>query len=80
MGDPGSEWQCQDATLSDKTARKEFRLTQDEIVEAIRTLFPPDQGESVQFRARQFAHAGQIPSGGKKTFSSVKLAFSKIRV
>ena len=23
-------------------------------------LFPPDQGESVQFRARQFAHAGQV--------------------
>ena len=23
-------------------------------------LFPPDQGESVQFRARQFAHGGQI--------------------
>ena len=37
MDDLGSEWQCQGATLSDKTARKEFGLTQDEIVEAIRT-------------------------------------------
>ena len=37
MDDLGSEWQCQGATLSDKTARKEFGLTQDEIVEPIRT-------------------------------------------
>ena len=36
MDDPDSEWQCKGATLSDKTARKEFGLTQDEIVEAIR--------------------------------------------
>ncbi len=32
-----SGWQRKGATLSDKTARKEFRLTQDEIVEAIRS-------------------------------------------
>jgi hypothetical protein len=31
-----SEWQRKGATLSDKTARKEFGLTQDEIVRAIR--------------------------------------------
>ncbi len=31
-----SVWQRKGATLSDKTARKEYRLTQDEIVEAIR--------------------------------------------
>jgi len=31
-----SEWQRKGATLSDKTARKEFALTQDDIVEAIR--------------------------------------------
>ena len=31
-----SEWQRKAATLSDKTARKEFGLTQDEIVQAIR--------------------------------------------
>jgi hypothetical protein len=31
-----SDWQRKGATLSDKTARKEFGLTQDEIVEAIR--------------------------------------------
>jgi hypothetical protein len=31
-----SEWQCKGATLSDKTARKEFGLTQEEIVQAIR--------------------------------------------
>ena len=31
-----SAWQRKGATLSDKTARKEYRLTQDEIVEAIR--------------------------------------------
>jgi len=37
MDDLDSEWQCKGATLSDKTARKEFGLTQDEIVEAIRT-------------------------------------------
>jgi hypothetical protein len=31
-----SEWQRKGATLSDKTARKAFGLTQDEIVQAIR--------------------------------------------
>jgi len=31
-----SEWQRKGTTLSDKTARKEFGLTQDEIVQAIR--------------------------------------------
>lgn len=31
-----SEWQRKGATLSDKTARKELGLTQDEIVQAIR--------------------------------------------
>jgi hypothetical protein len=30
------EWQLKGATLSDKTARKEFGLTQGEIVQAIR--------------------------------------------
>lgn len=34
--DLDSEWQRKGATLSDKTARKEFGLTQDEIVHAIR--------------------------------------------
>ena len=34
--DPESEWQRKGATLSDKTARKEYGLTQDEIVRAIR--------------------------------------------
>ena len=29
------EWQCTGATLSDKTARQEFGLTQDEIYDAI---------------------------------------------
>lgn len=32
----GSEWQRKGATLSDKTARAELGLTQDEIVQAIR--------------------------------------------
>lgn len=36
MEDLDSEWQRKGATLSDKTAREEFGLTQDEIVEAIR--------------------------------------------
>jgi hypothetical protein len=36
MNDLNSEWQRKGATLSDKTARKEFGLTQDEIVQAIR--------------------------------------------
>ena len=36
MDDLDSEWQRKAATLSDKTARKEFGLTQDEIVAAIR--------------------------------------------
>jgi hypothetical protein len=36
MDDVDSEWQRKGATLSDKTARKDFGLTQDEIVEAIR--------------------------------------------
>jgi len=36
MDDWNSEWQSKGATLSDKTARQEFGLTQDEIVRAIR--------------------------------------------
>ncbi len=36
MDELDSEWQRKGATLSDKTARKEFGLTQDEIVQAIR--------------------------------------------
>jgi hypothetical protein len=36
MDDLDSEWQRKGATLSDKTARKEFGLTQDEILQAIR--------------------------------------------
>ena len=36
MDDLNSEWQRKGATLSDKTAREEFGLTQDEIVQAIR--------------------------------------------
>ena len=34
--DDAAEWQRKGATLSDKTARKEFGLTQEEIVQAIR--------------------------------------------
>jgi hypothetical protein len=37
MGDLDSEWQRKGATLSDKTAREEFGLTQDEIVRGIRS-------------------------------------------
>ncbi len=36
MNSQGSEWQRKGATLSDKTARKEFGLTQEAIVRAIR--------------------------------------------
>ncbi len=36
MNDLESEWQRTGATLSDKTARQEYGLTQDEIVRAIR--------------------------------------------
>ena len=36
MDDLNSEWQRKGATLSDKTARKEFDLMQDEIIRAIR--------------------------------------------
>jgi hypothetical protein len=36
MDDLDSEWRRKGATLSDKTARKEFELTQDEIVQGIR--------------------------------------------
>ena len=36
MGDQHEDWGRKGATLSDKTARAEFGLTQDEIVEAIR--------------------------------------------
>ena len=36
MDDLSSQWQHKGATLSDKTAREEFGLTQDEIVRAIR--------------------------------------------
>jgi hypothetical protein len=37
MNDLNSEWQSKGATLSDKTAQKEFGLTQDEILRAIRS-------------------------------------------
>ncbi len=43
MYDLDSEWQRKGATLSDKTARKEYGLTQEEIVQAIRT-------EKLQYR------------------------------
>lgn len=36
MDDQNSEWQRKGATLSDKTAREEFALTQDEILMAVR--------------------------------------------
>ena len=36
MDEWDSEWQRKGATLSDKTAREEFGLTQEEIVQAIR--------------------------------------------
>jgi len=36
MNDLDSEWQRKGATLSDKTARREYGLKQDEIVKAIR--------------------------------------------
>jgi len=36
MDDLSAEWSRKGATLSDKTARKEFGLTQNEIVQAIR--------------------------------------------
>ena len=36
MNDLDSEWQRKGGTLSDKTAREEFGLTQNEIVQAIR--------------------------------------------
>ena len=35
MAYPNDEWQQKGATLSDKTARQEFGLTQDEIHDAI---------------------------------------------
>jgi hypothetical protein len=35
MAYPDDEWQRKGATLSDKTARQEFGLTQDEIYDAI---------------------------------------------
>ncbi len=35
MAYPNDEWHHKGATLSDKTARQEFRLTQDEIYDAI---------------------------------------------
>src|SRR5438034_3600386 len=36
MDDSDSDWQRKGATLSDKTAREEFKLMQDEIIQAIR--------------------------------------------
>ena len=36
MDNLDSEWRRKGATLSDKTARREFGLTQDEIVDAVR--------------------------------------------
>ena len=43
---PNEEWQYKGATLSDKTARQEFGLTQDEIYDAI------DAG-TLQYRSRR---------------------------
>ena len=36
MDEMDAEWRCKGPTLSDKTARNEFGLTQDEIIRAIR--------------------------------------------
>jgi len=36
MDEMDAEWRCKGTTLSDKTARNEFGLTQDEIIRAIR--------------------------------------------
>src|SRR5260370_34732430 len=41
--DQTDEWQRKGATLSDKTARKEFGLTQDEIYDAIEAGTPPER-------------------------------------
>ena len=35
MNDVETDWNCKGATLSDKTARKEYGLTEDEIIDAI---------------------------------------------
>lgn len=35
LANPDEEWRCKGGTLSDKTARKEYGLTQDEILAAI---------------------------------------------
>lgn len=43
ISDLDSEWQRKGATLSDKTARKEYGLTQDEIIQAIKA-------ENLQYR------------------------------
>jgi predicted translin family RNA/ssDNA-binding protein len=42
--DKDYEWQCKGSTLSDKTAREEFELTQDEILRAIRALIRSRHG------------------------------------
>ena len=52
MDDQDSEWQRKGATLSDTTARKEFGLTQAEIVEAIRAgrlLYRPNSSHGNPF-------------------------------
>lgn len=47
MDDLDSDWQRKGATLSDKTARKEFGLTEDEIVRAIRAGKLPYRHNSI---------------------------------
>ena len=61
---PNDEWQRKGATLSDKTARQEFGLTQDEIYDAI------DAGtlRRLSFFSRRlrlvFPHGMDLPASG----------------
>ena len=73
MAYPNDEWQRKGATLSDKTARQEFGLTQDEIYDAI------DEG-TLQYR-QAYMHGnpwlrllrrevGPLPGPGTATVTS----------
>ena len=59
MDDLDSAWQGKGATLSDKTARKEYGLTQDEIVRAIRS-------EKLHYRLNGWVPEGQAGEDGTR--------------
>jgi hypothetical protein len=61
MDYPNDEWQHKGATLSDKTARQEFGLTQDEIYDAI-------HAGTLQYRQNGPPPSSSAPNSGAPRF------------